>query len=126
MVQGDGLVQLREIDQILNLEHGATYRMWRKHVFYAIKLKTNILAVQESELAYVIDRILRYRTRRPWYPLENMTVAEAAEALRLTESSIYGLLYRNELETAKNEHWKCATRESVNRLARRKGLGEVA
>lgn len=126
MTQGDGLVQVREIDGILGLEHGAAYRMKKRGVFYARKLRTGIWVVEERELAFVIDRILRYRSRRAFYPAENMTVPEAAEALGLSNQSIYGLLARHELDTAENEHWKCATRESVNKLLRRKGRREVA
>ena len=126
MTDGDGLVQVHELDGILGLEGGTCYRMLKRGVFYATKIKNSVWVVEEREMAFVIDRILRYRSRRPWYPQENLTVAQAAQVLQVTEPAIYGLLSRGELERALNEHWRMATKESVNRLCRRKGLREVA
>lgn|SRR5262245_10920751 len=126
MMQGDGLVQLREIDALLNLTAGTCAQLRKKGVFYAHKLRTRLWAVDERDLATVIDRILRYRSRRPWDPIRNMTVAEIAEVMGISMAGVYAMLNRGDLVRAEGEHWTSATKESVNRLLRLRGRREVA
>lgn len=119
------LINIRELDEVLCLTKHEAYRLMRKGVFEA-RQEFRVWKIPESSFAEVADRILRYRDRRPFYPMENMTIAEAAEALRVTEGAIYGMGRRGELDWAQNELWHMPTRASVNHLCRRKGMRPVA
>lgn len=125
MVDGDGLVQLRELDRILGLDEGKSTELRRRKVFGAVKLRTGVYVVRAEDIPLIADRIHRYIHRLPFHPVDNMTVREAAAALRLTEAAVYALLNRGDLERAQDEKWRCATRVSVRRWASRRGLPEA-
>lgn len=122
---GETMVIIKELEPLLGLTEGESYRLLLKGVFTAVK-EHNVWRIPEASIADVCDRILRYRDRRPFYPGRNMAIPEAAEALKVTEGAIYGMGRRGDLEWAEDEMWKMPTRDSVNRLCRRKGLREVA
>ncbi len=128
MGNGDDLVMLRELDDLLQLPVGTCVELMKRGIFQAFKVNSPhpIWMIHEEEVAMACDRILRYRGRQPFYPQESCTIEEAAEALLVTPGAIYGMGRAGILEWAENEHWKFPTRLSVNVLCHRKGLKDVS
>jgi len=122
MVEGDGLVQVREIAEMIGLKPDRLNVMRRKGVFYAVKLPTRVYAVRQEDLAEVMDRISRYQAKVPFWPDRNMTIAEACAALRVKPVSVYSMMTTGTLTRARDELWHFPTRESVRRLQTRRGL----
>lgn len=120
MQQGDGLVSLKEINDLLQLPQSRVYLLMKKGVFQAHKIGKHY-AVTEQMLAYVIDRINRYEQKAPFNPGDNITIDEAARLLGVKNHSIYQMVVMGNLEWALDELWKMPTRASVNRVLSRRG-----
>lgn len=116
----DGHVQLKEVGELTGQVPMRMRQLMQRGVFEAVKHQT-LWWVPAERIPSVIYRINQYLARKPFDPLTNVTVKDAAEALGCTLSAVYGMIVLGSLTEAEGELWKCVTRESLDQMLARKG-----